>query len=123
MALNDYREVPHPLVSLRNIDPDGIPKDPSNRFLNRNKLESEEKEEKDGKDKDKKKRKRSGSRSRSKSRSKSPNRDRRDQQQRDKGGLRPDDRSRFGNRQMDNEGRKIKGRGKIVCFIFSYIIN
>lgn len=111
--------MPHPLISLRNIDPEDIPKDPSNSFLTRSsKMEEVEKKPDEDEDKDKKR----GRKSRSKSRSRSPrDRGQRLDKNRDRGGNRDGgDRSstRFGGagtgRSIDNEGRKIKGRGRIV---------
>lgn len=115
------REVQHPLVSLRSIDPDEIPKDPSNHFLSRGKLEEADDKDKTGeKDKDTSKDRRKSRRSTSKSRSRSRSRNRGGRDDRDdrgRGDRNGSDRgARFGGptRSTDNEGRKIKGRGRIV---------
>ncbi len=89
-------------MSLRNIDPEEIPKDPkgTGNFLTRISKPVEE-----GQEKDTKKRSRSRSRDRSDGR-------------RDQGDRNGAQFTRFGaagtGRVTDNEGRKIKGRGRIV---------
>lgn len=101
------REVLHPLAAVRNIDPDEIPKDPFNRLMRGKPVEENDK--KDEKEREKRS-KRSRSRSKSRSRSRSRERGRRD-----RGRDREKDGSRFGSsRATDNEGRKIKGRGRVV---------
>lgn len=104
------REVTHPLVTLTNIDPDDIPKDPSNRFLMRAK-EVEDKEKDQDNEKDDK-RKKKDKRSRSRSGSRERNRGDRDRDRTQRYG---------GSNQVDQAGRKIKGRGRIVSRVWVYI--
>lgn len=84
---SDQEGIPHPLVSVTNIDPDEIPEVPSNRFLYR----GERKNENDDKDPKKKAANDEDERAR--------------------------ERRRAQIRGRTKSGRKIKGRGHLVGFL------
>jgi len=110
LNLFGFREVPHPLAPVTDIDPDEIPKDPPNRFLMRAQ-DADKDKIKDGEKKDKEKKREKRSRSRSRERN-----DRRRESRDSRDGRNP----RYGtSHQVDNSGRKIKGRGRVVI-LFHY---
>ncbi|ODM96514.1 Peptidyl-prolyl cis-trans isomerase G [Orchesella cincta] len=91
-----------------------VPPVPENRFLLRSFPKDNDKEKEKGKEDDKKHSRRNRSRSRHRSRSRSRGRDRRDRDHRS-GNKTEKETPRYGRVGRNNDGKKVKGRGR-VCY-------